>query len=58
VLEIVVHRSVRKSDITVSDTLNSDNFPKLFHIVYHIRARDILAPVEIHVDWERLRSRL
>jgi hypothetical protein len=44
------------SDITVSDILDAEHLPVLFHIPDHISARDILAPVEIHADSERFRS--
>jgi endonuclease/exonuclease/phosphatase (EEP) superfamily protein YafD len=33
VLDIVVHQNVRLSEITVSDTLDSDHLPILFHIL-------------------------
>jgi len=52
VLDIVVHQNVHLSDVTVSDVLNSDHPPILFHILDHISARDILAPVEIYTDWK------
>jgi hypothetical protein len=44
------------SDVTVSDVLDSDHLSILFHILDHVSARDILAPVEIHTDWKRFRS--
>jgi hypothetical protein len=56
VLDIVVHRNVRLSDVTVSDILDSDHLPIFFHILDHVSARDILAPVESHTDWKRFRS--
>jgi len=56
VLDIVVHRNVRLSDITVSGILDSDHLLILFHILDHVSARDISAPVEIHIDWEWFRS--
>jgi len=56
VLDIVAHRNVRLSDITVSDILDSDHVPVLFHILDYVSARNILAPVEIHTDWELFRS--
>jgi len=53
VLDVVVHRNVRLSDVTVSEILESDHLPILFHILDHVSARDILDPVENHTDWER-----
>jgi hypothetical protein len=32
------------------------HLPILFHILDHVSTRDILAPVEIHTNWERFRS--
>jgi hypothetical protein len=44
------------SDVTVSDILDSDHLPVLLHILNHVIARDILAPVKVHTDWERFPS--
>jgi hypothetical protein len=52
----VVHRNVQLSAVTVFDVLDSDHLPTYFHILDHVRATDISAPVENHRDWERLRS--
>jgi hypothetical protein len=56
VLDIVVHRNVRLSDITVSDTLDSDHLPIIFHILDHVRSRDPSAQVEKFTDWDRFQS--
>jgi hypothetical protein len=56
VLDTVVHRNVRFSDVTVCDILDSDHLPILFHILDHVSSRDILAPVGSHTDWERFRG--
>jgi hypothetical protein len=56
VLEPVVYRNIRLPDVTVSHILDSDHLPILFHNVDHVSARDILAPVESHTDWERFRG--
>jgi len=52
VLDIVVHRNVRLSDVRVSDVLTWNHLP----ILDHFGARDVLFPVEILTDWERFRS--
>jgi len=52
----VVHRNVRLSDVTVSDVTDSDHLLIPFHILGHVIARNTLAPVEIHTDWERFHS--
>jgi hypothetical protein len=46
VLDILVHRNICLSDVTVSDVLGSDHLSILFHILDHVSA--ILAPDEIH----------
>jgi hypothetical protein len=56
VLDIVVHRNVLPSDVTVSDVLDSDHLPIFLHILDHVSAGDISAPGETHTNWERLRS--
>jgi hypothetical protein len=50
VLDIMVYRNIRLSDVTVSDVLDSDHLPILFHILDNFSARDIFTPVEIHTD--------
>jgi Mg/Co/Ni transporter MgtE len=42
--------------VTVSDALDSDHLPVMFHILDHVSAGDIFAHVEIHTDWELFRS--
>jgi hypothetical protein len=41
VLDIVTHRKVCLSDVTVSDVMDSDHLPILFHILDYVSARDI-----------------
>jgi hypothetical protein len=50
VLDIVVHRNVRLSDVNVFEILESDHLQSLFHMLNHISTRDISAPVLIHTD--------
>ena len=56
VLDIVVHQNVRLSEITVSDTLDSDHLPIIFHVLEHVRTRETLAQVEKLTDWDRFQS--
>jgi len=44
VLDIVVHQNVRLSEITVSDTLDSDHLPIIFHIMEHVRTGGDFSP--------------
>lgn len=56
VLDIVLHWNFCLSEVIVSDVLDSDPLSVLFHNLNHVRARDILPPVEIHTDWMRFRN--
>jgi hypothetical protein len=53
VLEIVVHKNVRLSEIVVSDIQESDHLPIIFHLLDHIRTRNLSNPVEKFTDWKR-----
>jgi hypothetical protein len=46
VLDIVVHKNIRLSDLTVSDILDSDHLPIMFHILDHVRTKQISEPLE------------
>jgi hypothetical protein len=46
VLDIVVHQNIRVSDVIVSDILDSDYLPIVFHILVHVKVRNILEPFE------------
>jgi hypothetical protein len=52
-LDIVLHKNVRLSDATVSDTLESDHLPIFFHIMDHVENRKVLNRAEKLTDWER-----
>jgi hypothetical protein len=56
VLDIVVHKYVRLSKVRVLDIMDSDHLPFMFCILDHIKAREILDPVEKFTDWERFQS--
>jgi hypothetical protein len=45
VLDIVVHKNTRVSDVTVSDILDSDHLPIIFHMLDNVKIRNISEPV-------------
>jgi hypothetical protein len=56
VLDIVVLKNIRLSDVIVSDILDSDHLPIMLHILDHVRAKQISKPLEKFTDWERFQS--
>jgi hypothetical protein len=56
VLGIVVHQNIRVSDIIVSDILDSDHLPIIFHIQAHVKIRNISVHIEIFTEWDRFQS--
>jgi hypothetical protein len=52
VLDIVVHQNIRVSDIIVSDILDSHNLPIIFHILDHVKIRNLSEPTEKFTDWD------
>jgi hypothetical protein len=56
VLDTVVHTNIRLSNVNVSDILDSDHLPIIFHILNHVRTKNILAPLEKITDWEQFQS--
>jgi hypothetical protein len=52
VLDIVVHKIIRLSNVIVSDILDSDHLPIMFHIMDHVRTLNASAPLEKFTDWE------
>jgi hypothetical protein len=56
VLNIVVHKNIRISNVTVSDILDSDHLPIIFHILDHVKTQNASAPLEKFTDWERFQS--
>jgi hypothetical protein len=55
-LDTVVHQNIRVSDVTVSDILDSDHLPIVFHILDHDKTRNPSEPVEKFTDWEWFQS--
>jgi hypothetical protein len=56
VLEIVVHKNVRLSEMIFSDVLDTDHLPVVFHILRHARTRKLSKPTGKFTDWERFQS--
>ncbi|PNF35683.1 hypothetical protein B7P43_G17443 [Cryptotermes secundus] len=54
VLDIVVHKNIRMSEVVVSDILDSDHLPIVFHILDHVKISNLSEPIEKFTDWERL----
>jgi hypothetical protein len=44
------------AEVIVSDVLNSDHLPILFHILDHVTTRNLSEPIEKFTDWERVQS--
>jgi hypothetical protein len=56
VLDIALHENVRLSEVTVSDILDSDHLPIVFHFLDHVRTRNLSDLVYKFTDWERVQS--
>jgi hypothetical protein len=56
VLDIVVHKNIRLSNVIVSDILDSDHLPIIFHILDHVRTKNFSAPLDKFTDWEQFQS--
>jgi hypothetical protein len=56
VLDIVVHKNIRLSNVIVSDILDSDHLPIIFHILDHVRTKNVSPPLEKITDWDRFQS--
>jgi hypothetical protein len=46
VLDIVVHQNIRVSNVIVSDILDSDHLPILFHIPDHVKIMNLSKPIK------------
>jgi hypothetical protein len=56
ILDIVVHKNIRLSNVIVSDILNSYHLPIIFHILDHVRTKNVSTPHEKLTHWERLKA--
>jgi hypothetical protein len=46
ILDIVVHQNIRLSSVAVSDILDSDHLPVMFHILDHVKIRNFSEPIK------------
>jgi hypothetical protein len=44
------------SDVIASDNLDSDHLPVTFHILDHVKTRNLSEPVGKSTDWERFQG--
>jgi hypothetical protein len=56
VLDTVVHQNIRMSNVIVSDILDSDHLPVIFHILDHVNIRNLSDPIEKFTGWDRFQS--
>jgi hypothetical protein len=56
ILNIVIHQNIRLSSVTVSNILNWDHLPILFHVLDHVKIRNFSEPIENYTDWEWFQS--
>jgi hypothetical protein len=56
VLDIVVHKNIRLSEVIVTDILDSDHLPIVFHLVDHVRTMNPLDPVDKFTDLEQFKN--
>jgi hypothetical protein len=56
VLDIVIHKDFRLSEVRVLDIMESDHLLIMFFILNHIKAREIMDAVEKFTNWERFQS--
>jgi hypothetical protein len=56
ILDIVIHQNIGLSSVTVSNILDSYHLPIIFHILDHVKIRNLLEPIEKFADWEWFQS--
>jgi hypothetical protein len=54
--DTVVYKNIRLSDGIVSDILDSDHLPIMFHILDHVRTKQISEPLENFTDWSGFKA--
>jgi hypothetical protein len=47
---------IRLSGVLVSDTLDSDHLPVVFHVLDDVKTRDLSEPIEKFTYWELFQS--
>jgi hypothetical protein len=56
-LDIVVHKNIRLSHVTVSDDiLDSGHLPIVFHILHHVKTKKLQEQLTKFTDWKWFRS--
>jgi hypothetical protein len=55
-LDIVVHTNIRVSDVIVSDILDSDHLPVVFHILDRVKVKNLSERIENFTDWNRFQN--
>lgn len=55
-LDIVVQKEVRQSEVIVSDILDSDHLPIFFHSLDHVRATNLSDPDDKPTVWGQCKS--
>jgi hypothetical protein len=55
-LDIVVQKDVRLSEVIVSDILDSDHLSISFHLLDHIRTSNLSDPIDKFTGWGRFLS--
>jgi hypothetical protein len=56
VLDTVVHKNIRLSNITVSDILDPYHLPIVFHTLDHVRTTILSEPLEKDTNWGRFKA--
>jgi hypothetical protein len=56
VLDVVVHQNIRVSNVIISDILYSDHFPIVFHMLDHVKIKNLSEPIDIFTDWDRFQN--
>jgi hypothetical protein len=56
VLDIVVHKNVQLSKVIVYDILDSDHLTIVYHLLDHVRTRNLWDPGDKFTEWERIQS--
>jgi hypothetical protein len=56
VLDIVVYKKIWLSEVIVSDILDSDHLPVVFHLLGHVRTRNLSGRVDRFTEWMLFQS--
>jgi hypothetical protein len=52
----MVHQNIRVSQVTLSDILDSDHLPVVFHILDHVKIKNFSEHIEKCTDWNLFQS--